>query len=312
MASLRELLDQVDTLQNDITTLSTYYCDKQQTKLPENSNVLMLFMANASRYRALTREEERELSIRKVAGDKEALSVLIVTNLRLVIKIAHDFKNRGVDLEDLVAEGLTGLIKGIKKYNPICANNNNAKLSTYAAWWVKQAMHRCIANHSKLIRIPVQSASNLNKIKKATNKLRNENKDISIKTIADTTGLSLETVKNLSHVSVNCVSLDAIIDEESDETYSAYFEAGNLDTEIQNKDTLNRLYRAIEALSPREQLIVKERFGLITGKKKSLTELEPVIGRTRERIRQLEKKALEKLKVILSDVFEDNPAYDFD
>ena len=155
-------------------------------------------MNDADKFRRLSREEEYELSRRQITGDTRALDILIITNLKLVVKIAHDFKGKGLLLNDLVAEGLIGLVTGIKKYDPDFDKTKKAKLSTYVACWIKQAMYRAIANQANLIRIPIQSANTIGKIRKLIEKYQGE-RELTNEQIAKELNCSERTVKNLRH-----------------------------------------------------------------------------------------------------------------
>lgn len=300
------ILDEITHLVDSASDISKYYNESYKPSKPstcEHKRSLMVFMNSAARYRRLTREEEKELSKCKMSGDSLARDILILTNLKLVVKISHDFRDRGVPLEDLVAEGLTGLIRGVDRYDPTNQKHNNAKLSTYVAWWIKQAIHKSVSNHSSLIRIPIQSANTASKIKKISAELA-KSKDgyVSDKEIAMVIGKSERTVNNLRDTPADPISMEDFINE-TEIQYSCVLSTEALEEDILKAEELNVIYDAISKLSPREQVIIKERFGLLTGERKSLTALEPIIGRTRERIRQIESKALDKLKVILSEYY---------
>lgn len=264
----------------------------------EITETVTLFMHNASRYRLLSIAEERALVNRMVSGDEDARTALITSNLRLVVKIAHDFKGRGLSLDDLVAEGSVGLMKGISKYQL----NRGAKVSSYVAWWIKQAMHRAIANQSRLIRMPVQSAGKWYKIKRALDALTDAgvtnptNEEIATKSC-----LSERTVSNLRGRMASIVSLDDKPDN-STVPYSNMIADTAQQEATERNETTSLLYDAISQLSPREQFIVKSRFG-IDDEEIPLPAISKAVGRTRERVRQIERAALEKLKGILGSQF---------
>jgi len=266
----------------------------------EVTETVTLFMRNASRYKLLTLPEERMLVERMASGDEEAKNMLITSNLRLVVKIAHDFKGRGLSLDDLVAEGSVGLMKGVSKYQL----NHGAKVSSYVAWWIKQAMHRAIANQSRLIRVPVQSAGKWFKIKRAvdaledmgiTNPLNSE--------IAEKAGLSERTVSNLRGKMATVMSLDDKPDN-STMPYSNTIADTAQQENAEKVETMSILYDAISQLSPREQFIIKTRFGLDNNDEMPLPAISKAVGRTRERVRQIERAALDKLRCILGDQFD--------
>ena len=260
------------------------------------TEAVTLFMHNASRYHLLTLDEERILVARKDAGDLQAADDLVTANLRLVVKIAHDFKGRGLALDDLVAEGSVGLIRGVHKYHL----GRGAKVSSYVAWWIKQAMHRAVSNQSRLIRMPVQSAGKWFRIRRAEDAL--EDGGMSAPSNADVaarSGLSERTVENLRGSMATVVSLD-------DHPENSTVPYSNLVADMSQKDSQEKdmrersLYEAVSLLSPREQVVVKARFG-IDGESLSLPALGKIVGRTRERVRQIEREALGKLKMLLRD-----------
>ena len=254
---------------------------------------LELFMRNARQYALLTLFEERSLVAKMKAGDMCARETLICANLRLGVKIAHDFKGRGLSLADLVAEGSAGLIRGIDKYEA----GRGAKVSSYVAWWIKQAMHRAIANTSRIIRIPVQSANKFQKIRRAEEEAGE--KYLTNDDIAAHTGMSIKTVENLRGKIHPPTSIDEPM-EDGRPNQALMVQSSSMEDSILRTELSNDLYEALHTLSPREQFVLGSRFGLEHTEKLTLTQISEIVGRTRERIRQIERGAMAKLRVILA------------
>jgi len=295
----------LDTQETAISRYHNHNNRFRDCRTPESLDSLLLFVRDVNKYRLLQKDEEYELSRRQIKGDSRARYILIVTNLRLVVKIAHDFKGKGLPLKDLVAEGMLGLMKGVSKYNPdYVREGQRAKLSTYVAHWIKQTMRRAIANQANIIRIPIQSANIVNKIKKLEDRYEGLG-ELTNKVIAAKLECSQRTIKNLRNAPTDVLSLDEAVTD-CDIDFNSLIASDNLTDNILEKEKQEILYKAIQQLNPKEQFIVIERFGLISGTKKTLTELEEPVGRTRERIRQMEKQALSKLYTILSEQFHYN------
>ncbi|NOY74676.1 MAG: sigma-70 family RNA polymerase sigma factor, partial [Kiritimatiellaeota bacterium] len=236
----------------------------------------------------------------KVEHDK-ARSKLIQANLRLVVKIAHDFKGLGLPLLDLISEGNIGLMRAVEKFDPA----KGAKFSSYAAWWIKQSMRRALANQSRTIRIPVQSAGKINKIKaariKLTEKLEREPTDAEI---AEFLEFSECTVAGLKLADLRTFSLhDPIQQGEDGEFQDIIPDQGAFtpDKILGNTESLARLKHLLTGLDNREIMILNMRFGMDGSRPKTLEEVSQEIGRTRERVRQIQNQALSKLKALLID-----------
>ena len=262
---------------------------------------MKLYMQNIGKYPLVTPQEEIVLAKKIKAGDNEARSKLIRGNLRLVVKIAHDFKGLGLPLLDLISEGNIGLMRAVEKFDP----SKGAKLSSYAAWWIKQSMRRALSNQSKIIRIPVQSASKITKIQAARTRLLEKlGREPSDKEVADEVQLTERTVTGLRLGKITTISLhdpiqhgedgefrDIIPDEKS----SAPAEA------VKDEETLRDMLRLVDTLDEREKTILTLRFGLNGDPPKTLEEVSQSIGRTRERVRQIQNFALEKLRKMLEE-----------
>ena len=253
----------------------------------------------------VTPEQEKALAAQIHSGDRaqhdEACATLIKANLRLVVKIAHDFKGLGLPLLDLISEGNLGLVRAVEKFDPLMG----AKFSSYAAWWIKQAMRRALSNQAGVIRIPVQSAGKINKIKsvkmKLTEKLGREPTDDEI---ADHLGFSERTVTGLRLADLRTFSLhDPIQQGEEGEFQDIIPDRGAMtpDRILGDEESVHRLLSLLSELDERERLILQLRFGLDGKRPKTLEEVSQEIRRTRERVRQIQNQALAKLRAMLAD-----------
>ena len=269
-------------------------------------DTMKFYMERIGQYSLVTPREEVELAAQIKAGSDGARAKLINSNLRLVVKIAHDFKGRGLPLVDLIAEGNIGLMKAVEKFDP----SKGAKLSSYAAWWIKQAMRRALANQARTIRIPTQSASKLNQINTARTKLRQElGREPTTAEVAAAAELTERTVTGLGTVKTTTISLDAPIQEgESGEFRDIIADtAATTPTEIlQDQEDLSRVFQLVDRLDEREYKIICLRFGLNGERPRTLEEVSAIIGRTRERIRQIQNRALKKLRGMLEEEAEDD------
>ena len=253
----------------------------------------------------VSKKEEAELAeaihgVDDYAHD-EARATLIKANLRLVVKIAHDFKGLGLPLLDLISEGNIGLMRAVEKFDPA----KGAKFSSYAAWWIKQSMRRALANQSRTIRIPVQSAGKINKIKSVRMKLAEElGREPTDAEIAERLDFSERTVAGLRLADLRTFSLqDPIQQGEEGEFQDIIPDRRTMtpDQVLGDVESVDRLVDLLEDLEDREKLILKMRFGLDGYRARTLEEVSQAIGRTRERVRQIQNQALSKLKTLLAD-----------
>lgn len=256
-------------------------------------------MQNISQYSLVTLEEEGILAEKIAAGDAEARAKLIRSNLRLVVKIAHDFKGLGLPLLDLISEGNIGLMRAVEKFDP----TKGAKLSSYAAWWIKQAMRRALANQARTIRIPVQSASKISKIQAAKTKLTEKlGRDPTNKEISKEVNLTERTVSGLRQGRTTTVSMQAPFHPgEEGELKDILPDEKSLPPNdlIQDAETIRHMMNLTDKLEERERVILDLRFGLTGEPPKTLEQVSAAIGRTRERVRQIQNQALVKLKTML-------------
>lgn len=256
-------------------------------------------MQNISKYPLISPKEEGVLAIKIAKGDSEARAKLIRSNLRLVVKIAHDFKGLGLPLLDLISEGNIGLMRAVEKFDP----TKGAKLSSYAAWWIKQAMRRALANQARTIRIPVQSASKISKIQAAKAKLTEKlGRDPTDKEISQEVNLTERTVNGLRQGKTTTVSIQAPFHPgEEGELKDILPDEKSLPPNdlVQDAETLSHMMSLTDKLEERERVILDLRFGLTGEPPKTLEQVSAAIGRTRERVRQIQNQALVKLRNML-------------
>ena len=279
--------------------------DKAAGVATSKNDTMKVYMTDIGRIELVSKTEEIELAAQIHGGNSqthdEARQTLIQANLRLVVKIAHDFKGLGLPLLDLISEGNIGLMRAVEKFDPA----KGAKFSSYAAWWIKQSMRRALANQSRTIRIPVQSAGKINKIKsvkmKLTEKLGREPTDAEI---AENLEFSERTVAGLRLADLKTFSLhDPIQQGEDGEFQDIIPDRGAMtpDRILGDVESLKRLKDLLCDLDERERMILQMRFGLDNNRPRTLEEVSQEIGRTRERVRQIQNQALSKLKLLLSD-----------
>ncbi|HPO89612.1 MAG TPA: sigma-70 family RNA polymerase sigma factor [Victivallales bacterium] len=269
------------------------------------NDTMKVYMQEIGQISLVTKEQEIELAAKIHGDDPEAREAarteLIKANLRLVVKIAHDFKGLGLPLLDLIAEGNIGLMRAVEKFDPA----KGAKFSSYAAWWIKQSMRRALANQSKTIRIPVQSAGKINKIKNAKQKLAEKlSREPSDAEIAEFLEFSERTVSGLKLADLKTFSLHDPIQQGEDGEFQDIIpdrSATMPDRILGDRESIARLNELLTHLNDREVRILKLRFGLDGSRPKTLEEVSQEIGRTRERVRQIQNQALTKLKNLLSD-----------
>jgi RNA polymerase primary sigma factor len=248
----------------------------------------------------LTVEQEVDLAAKIKKGDKAARSLMIRSNLRLVVKIAHDYANLGLPLLDLISEGNIGLMKAVERFDPA----KGGKLSTYAAWWIKQSIKRALANQSKTIRLPVHLVDKISKMRRVAMQMSEElGREPTDEELAEEVGLAAGKVSQLKIVSIRPASLDAPISDEDSTEFGEI--VGDLEAltpfeQLRDQDLREELGDLVDVLDDREKRIIYSRFGLDGGKGKTLEEVGKKFGVTRERIRQLQNIALKKLRRALN------------
>ncbi len=249
---------------------------------------IKIYLREIGQIPLLTPQQEIELAAKIKKGDREARALMIRSNLRLVVKIAHDYANLGLPLLDLISEGNIGLMKAVERFDPA----KGGKLSTYAAWWIKQSIKRALANQSKTIRLPVHLVDKISKMRRVSLQMSEElGREPTDEELGDEIGIASGKVSQLKTVSIRPASLDAPISDD-DST-----EFGEI---VGDKNLRNEVGGLLDVLDAREKKIIFQRFGLDGGKPKTLEEVGKKFGVTRERIRQLQNIALSKLRRALS------------
>ncbi len=257
---------------------------------------IKIYLREIGKTALLTREEEVELADRIKVGDKEARAHMIKANLRLVVKIAQDYANYGLPLLDLISEGNIGLMKAVERFDP----NKGGKLSTYAAWWIKQSIKRALANQSKTIRLPVHMVDKISKMRRVAMVLSEElGREPTDEELSEEIGIDRAKLSHLKSAAQRPASLDAPIGEDDNTQFGEIIGDEKARTPLEllsHKNMHMQLDGLLEVLDERERKIVDARFGLGGQKPKTLEEVGQEFGVTRERIRQLQNIALKKLR----------------
>lgn len=265
----------------------------------EVASAYTLYLREIGRTKLITPQQEVELAKRIRAGDEAAREQMIKANLRLVVKIAREYEDYGVPLLDLINEGNIGLMKAVERFDPA----KGAKLSTYAAWWIKQAIRRALSNQSKTIRLPVHVGDKLLHMRRAAIRLEEEfgreptNDELAMELDMDPTRLAV-----LRNVAIPPSSLDAPVGDGDGKRFDELVgdeRAENPYGQLEEKTTSAMLFELLGTLPDREQTILRYRFGLEGDGEKTLEEVGQKFGVTRERIRQIQNLALEKLRKLI-------------
>jgi RNA polymerase primary sigma factor len=267
----------------------------------ENSDTsIKIYLREIGQIPLLTPQEEIDLAARIKKGDREARALMIKANLRLVVKIAHDYANLGLPLLDLVSEGNIGLMKAVERFDPA----KGGKLSTYAAWWIKQSIKRALANQSKTIRLPVHLVDKISKMRRVSLQMSEElGREPTDDELAEEIGLSSRKISQIKTVSTRPTSLDAPISDGDSIEFGEIIGDEDAQTPfelLRDKNLRGELRELLQVLDDRERKIIFQRFGLDGGKPKTLEEVGKKFGVTRERIRQLQNIALAKMRQALS------------
>ena len=270
--------------------------DAEITKDININDPVRMYLKEIGRISLLTPEEEMELSIRVANGDEEAKNRLAESNLRLVVSIAKRYVGRGLLFLDLIQEGNIGLMKAVDKFD----YDKGYKFSTYATWWIRQAITRALADQARTIRVPVHMVETINKMARIQRQLTLElNREPTEEEIAKKMGISVEKVRDVIKISQDPVSLETPIGEEDDSHLGDFVKDINAMTpeEYATNEILKEEIKAVlETLQEREQEVLELRFGLVDGTSHTLEEVGKRFNVTRERIRQIEAKALRKLR----------------
>jgi RNA polymerase primary sigma factor len=315
MSALEELVAELDLDDRDVTALyeeidqrgielhdDCAHDGAEPEPLYANDDVaamttdsLQLFLNEAGRYALLTAAEEVELAKRIERGDQRAKEKMINSNLRLVVSIAKKYQGHGLSLLDLIQEGIIGLIRAVEKFDW----RRGYKFSTYATWWIRQAVQRGVANKSRTIRIPVHIVEREQRIARAERELTLQlERSPTDEEVAKKAGLALKHVREVRHAARTVASLDKPVGSDSDTAFGELVahENGDVEEEVVVEMTETALRRAIETLPDREKHVIKLRYGMDGDPDPlSLDAIGQTLGITRERVRQIETQALARL-----------------
>ncbi len=266
----------------------------------DGDTAIKLYLREIGQVKLLTPQEEIELAAKIKQGNKKAREQMIKANLRLVVKIAHDYDGLGLPLLDLISEGNIGLMKAVERFDPA----KGAKLSTYGSWWIKQSIKRALANQSKTIRLPVHLVDKISKMGRTAMKLQEVlGREPTDDELAEEMGIPTSRVMQMRTASIRPASLDAPIGDEDSNSYGEVVQDDAADTpyeQLEDKTVTNMLQDMVQTLSPREATILRYRFGLDGGPEKTLEEVGQKFNVTRERVRQIQNIALRKLRKMIT------------
>ena len=264
--------------------------------IPELDGGIKIYLREIGQTPLLTPKEEVQLAARIKKGDREARAHMIRANLRLVVKIAQDYANYGLPLLDLISEGNIGLMKAVERFDP----NKGGKLSTYAAWWIKQSIKRALANQSKTIRLPVHMVDKISKMRRVSMQMTEDlGREPTDEELADEIGIDPAKLAQLKSAALRPASLDAPISEDDSTEFGEIVGDESAQTPFEmlsEKNLKGQLDNLLSVLDERERKIIDARFGLDVKPPRTLEEVGVEFGVTRERIRQLQNIALQKMR----------------
>jgi RNA polymerase primary sigma factor len=268
----------------------------------DGDTAFKLYLREIGQVKLLTPAEEIELAARIKKGDRKAREQMIKANLRLVVKIAHDYEGFGLPLLDLISEGNIGLMKAVERFDP----SKGGKLSTYGSWWIKQSIKRALANQSKTIRLPVHLVDKISKMRRVALKLQEVfGREPTDEELAEELGMTPSRVAQMRTAAIRPASLDAPIGDDESNNYSEIIADENADTpyeQLEDQTITRMLQEMVKTLDPREATILRYRFGLDGGSEKTLEEVGEKFGVTRERVRQIQNIALNKLRRMIEKI----------
>ena len=254
-----------------------------------------MYLKEIGKIPLLNAEQERELAQKMQAGDKDAKDTLVESNLRLVVSIAKKYMNRGLSLLDLIQEGNIGLIKAVDKFD----YEKGFKFSTYATWWIRQAITRAIADQARTIRIPVHMVETINKLTRVQRQLIQDlGREPTIDELAEKMNMPVDKIRDIQRISQDPVSIDKPVGEEEDSHLVDFIPSDEYvspDDEVSRELLKEDLIKVLDLLTEREAKVIRLRFGLDDDKQRTLEEVGRSLGVTRERIRQIEAKSIRKL-----------------
>ena len=291
-----EIVEDLPTEVEDDITISNEMLEADASLSVNIDDPVKVYLKEIGRVQLLSPEEEVELAKRMAEGDQTARQRLAESNLRLVVSIAKRYVGRGMHFLDLIQEGNLGLIKAVEKFD----YTKGFKFSTYATWWIRQAITRAIADQARTIRIPVHMVETINKVKKVSAQLLHENgSEPTVEEIAEAMSITEDKVREILRVAQEPVSLETPIGEEEDSHLGDFIpdEDAQVPAEAAYQSLLKeQLTEVLATLTPREEKVLRLRFGLEDGRPRTLEEVGKEFAVTRERIRQIEAKALRKLR----------------
>lgn len=262
----------------------------------EEQSALDQYLRDVSRHELITPEREKELGALAQQGDQDAIQELARANLRFVISVAKKYQNRGVSLTDLIQEGNVGLVTAARKFDP----DQGVKFISYAVWWIRQAILASLANHGRAVRVPLNRASDLARIFREKERLKQEKgREPSTDELAEATHLTPELVESLQTLNSAEIRLDAPIGDSEDSQLVERFiteEAAEPEVEVESRLLTETITDALETLEPRDAKVLRLYFGLEGEREHTLEEIGNMLGVTRERIRQLRDRALRRLR----------------
>lgn len=265
-----------------------------------SDKALQSYLGQISKYGTYTREEENALAVKAAKGDQEAMNKLMQANLRFVVKIAAKYQNRGLTLSELISEGNLGLIRAVQKFDP----DRNIKLISYAVWWIKQKIMQAVAERSSIIKIPLGKINTSYKLKSTQSSIYTKTgRKATDHELSQNTDIKENLIKKLNHQMVDTLSMDVKFGEGDGVSL------GDFITNTESQDPQALYYRekiskeidnAIESLSPREKFIINSYFGLQDNQSENFAQIAEKMGLSRERVRQLQIIALEKIREKIS------------
>ncbi len=295
----KEGIEVVEDLEKELEEIEVSKEELEDLSVPDCISIddhVKMYLKEIGKVNLLDADEETELARRMAEGDEEAKKKLAEANLRLVVSIAKRYVGRGMLFLDLIQEGNLGLIKAVDKFD----YSKGYKFSTYATWWIRQAITRAIADQARTIRIPVHMVETINKLVRISRQLVQElGREPTPEELAKELNMSLEKVREISKISQEPVSLETPIGEEEDSHLGDFIPDDDAPAPSEAASFVmlkEQLVDVLKTLTPREEKVLKLRFGLEDGRQRTLEEVGKEFNVTRERIRQIEAKALRKLR----------------
>jgi RNA polymerase primary sigma factor len=290
-------IDPVAIAEPDVVEAPEVEEEEYKAANEHSDDAIRLYLREIQKTKLLTAEQERELAARIDEGDKAARDRMIVSNLRLVVKIAKRYMNRGLPFLDLIEEGNLGLIKAVERFKL----SKECRFSTYATWWIRQSIERALVNQSRVIRLPVHVSDDINRMLRVSRELVNKmNREPTVKELADALGSDVAQVRKLMVLLKKTFSIECPLGESNDYSLMDTIEDTSAVSPAAHLEELNRyelVSERFDILSETEKKVLTLRFGLQDGEPQTLDIIGRSFGVTRERIRQIEAKALEKLRL---------------